>query len=452
MELVLLLTAPAVLAVILWASFGNFRRLLLPSRRPTVLPVAETDQGDGVVHVLLIHGTFARNAAWTLCGSRVCKSVVSTIPTAAISRLVWSGDNHHGVRIEAARRAIDWISHLPQTSRVVLIGHSHGGSIAALIASRLRHDSRISVVAMACPVIVARPRYAGLAIIPKQKWRAHTYDHERYSYGGLFLVLCTIQAIAASIVFNESFFASLGALATFWAALIIMFRLSDTSEIQRLKDMAEQYCKEQEVTGCVDRTLLIRTPGDEASGLLALGHLGAWSVRHAFAAMYRIGSFFRTIERFIQEETGGLPSFAWLCTFFGLGFAIRVLGPLGLVIFFLFSLVALLRFGLVSALIEGSLHCALLPLTFAAHLPFGMDVARLGSLLAISVESTPIGKWNLQVLEPDPNAPISHSVVYDSDQAMDSISAWLSETLSPTIPIATDNEEPSENRTLGVAH
>ncbi len=103
--------------------------------------------------ITLIHGTFARNAAWTRDGSLLRKAIADRLAPATVefASFHWSGGNSHRDRIRgglALRRFLrEQVKAYPD-SRRFLIAHSHGGNVALYGLRRLR--PRLTVKGVAC--------------------------------------------------------------------------------------------------------------------------------------------------------------------------------------------------------------------------------------------------------------------------------------------------------------
>ncbi len=82
--------------------------------------------------VILVHGTFAKDAEWTRQDSVLFKYLAKQLPT-SISSYQWSGGNSYKARscasIELAERIRKDYEARPEAIRV-LIAHSHGGNVA----------------------------------------------------------------------------------------------------------------------------------------------------------------------------------------------------------------------------------------------------------------------------------------------------------------------------------
>jgi hypothetical protein len=84
--------------------------------------------------VTLVHGTWARHAAWTLPSSRLCRTLCKEAQgPVRFERFLWSGWNTVTSRHRAVTRLIAQLA-ASQTrwphARHFVIGHSHGGNIA----------------------------------------------------------------------------------------------------------------------------------------------------------------------------------------------------------------------------------------------------------------------------------------------------------------------------------
>ena len=112
---------------------------------------------------ILVHGTFARGAAWTGSDSTLRQHLVKQLgPSAIFKRFLWSGTNSHGARIEAATQLARFVrcstEEFPDSPHV-FIAHSHGGNVA-LYALRDQSTSNAiaAIVCMGTPFICCERR------------------------------------------------------------------------------------------------------------------------------------------------------------------------------------------------------------------------------------------------------------------------------------------------------
>src|SRR5579859_2469397 len=83
------------------------------------------------VTILLVHGTFAKEAAWTREGSLMYAALSQRFPDAALERFEWSGANSVLKRGEASMALrTNLISRINNGQRVYVVAHSHGGNVA----------------------------------------------------------------------------------------------------------------------------------------------------------------------------------------------------------------------------------------------------------------------------------------------------------------------------------
>lgn len=109
----------------------------------------------GPVKVFLVHGSFAGNETWPLIVENKV-SFASELKRAAgknstIHHFVWSGQNNHQARLDAAENLAREIKEFTkETDRIAIIGHSHGGNVALLAASKLTRQVNL-VVCLSTP-------------------------------------------------------------------------------------------------------------------------------------------------------------------------------------------------------------------------------------------------------------------------------------------------------------
>jgi pimeloyl-ACP methyl ester carboxylesterase len=374
---------------------------------PKILDTASV--GSGLVKVLLIHGTFARGASWTMPEHAFTRSVAKGLPSASIARLDWSGDNHHGVRLEASNAIVEWLNGLPIDCPVYLVGHSHGGTVAAMAATKSQRGG-IQVITMSTPFIHAAPRNASL-VNPSDRGSG---ESERGSYVGATLVL----AAGAFALFAKAF--GLEGLDVIWAIswslliVAVLLKLSSykvEDDIEALRSTGVALAAQTHVDVPRDSLHIFRTPGDEASGMLAVSQMSAWLVQSIFRifgrALYRLREVERLVGHCVAEDvplSDLTKKYMWL-------YVVLQLVPLvGLAV--ILWLVA--RLHILSVVVEGCFIAILLPFTFLAYLPFGLDLARVAALLSVSAEPTPLGTWITHVRAADPRVLVAHSALYDT--------------------------------------
>lgn len=207
--------------------------------------------------VTLVHGTFARDAAWTQEDSLLRIALEERLDAPVTFRCVtWSGRNAVEARMEGARRLVEELRSQMQDSDAVLfvIAHSHGGNLAMYAMRDPAIRSRVAgLVTMATPFVVASRRlsihwdarflWAGFGVYAA----ALTYLLQRYITP--HLPFSSALAVTATAVLC---FAMLLALAGFLLAYLEnhSYILEKTFELPVIDE---------------SQLLIIRSAGDEAS-------------------------------------------------------------------------------------------------------------------------------------------------------------------------------------------
>jgi hypothetical protein len=112
--------------------------------------------------VTLVHGTFARDAAWTQPESALRSSLASRFPGIVFAMPQWSAGNSHDDRIDGAKVIADHVceqQRLNPSARHVLITHSHGGTAALYACGKDEVRAALDgVVTLGTPFIHLRKR------------------------------------------------------------------------------------------------------------------------------------------------------------------------------------------------------------------------------------------------------------------------------------------------------
>lgn len=157
-------------------------------------------RGSGEEFVfVLVHGTWAPGAAWTLPGSWLRVRLRRTMLAAGAARVdfartVWSGANGDAARLDGSRRLRARIAHVARArpdAHIVVVGHSHGGNVALHAVGH-------------CPETRARVRCVGTLATPflgferQRPWVAGlAYGLEGVGFVALVFGLLAVLAAAA---------------------------------------------------------------------------------------------------------------------------------------------------------------------------------------------------------------------------------------------------------------
>lgn len=121
--------------------------------------------------IFLVHGTGAQNAPWTQPGSALRTALESISPSGEVAceAVDWGGSNFHSKRIAGAAKlsaAIQSTVDREPQRKIVVVGHSHGGTVTSLMLARHPSIAPLlsGVVFLSTPFIVAsrRPHTDGL--------------------------------------------------------------------------------------------------------------------------------------------------------------------------------------------------------------------------------------------------------------------------------------------------
>ena len=119
-------------------------------------------------HITLVHGTFARNAAWTRPGSALCEHLETSLPGRVVyHRFRWSGLPSHLARDRAAQRLrvrLLKCAHHNETAHHCVIAHSHGGNV---VGYALRDAPELAerldcIITLSTPFLLVRSRNLSL--------------------------------------------------------------------------------------------------------------------------------------------------------------------------------------------------------------------------------------------------------------------------------------------------
>ena len=374
------------------------------------------------VRVLLIHGTFSPNANWTTPGSSFIQQVAARLNPCALERLLWSGDNSSGERIKAAQSAARWIAE--QTAeRIYIIGHSHGGYIAALAGS-MAADPRVRVITMSTPFfnVVAQPvRTADNKIDGLN-------DSCRFVLvlGWMILAFIIPAALRAMGVHRtDGIFFVIPTFVIFYTLICFLFwkwiRPNLHELFRRMNFRAEQLAEFSRISLSPEQMTVCRAAGDEATGVLAVSHIACWILLRIQKAAAALTRYIRRLEFFISDSfmrtipgaivVGALSVMAMY--FWSDPAAKRIVVPLVLV--GLFSL-----FRLFSIIVEVLLAIPVWGLSLVLNLPFGLELAVKSLIIAISVEATPVGRWTT-VLVHNINSSLAHSALYEQEEIFEEL-------------------------------
>ncbi|HEV7660376.1 MAG TPA: hypothetical protein VGO55_11075 [Allosphingosinicella sp.] len=122
----------------------------------------EAEAGPTPPIFILVHGTFAPDAAWTRADSPLATHLISRFPGANVRPFLWSGRNSHRARLAAGAELqqilVDTAAETPDAP-LLLIAHSHGGNVALYALGQSPVSHRVfGLVCLATPFIACQAR------------------------------------------------------------------------------------------------------------------------------------------------------------------------------------------------------------------------------------------------------------------------------------------------------
>lgn len=417
------------------------QRLLQARRERTIVrdPPAPT---DAIAAVFLVHGTFARHAAWTLSGSALRKSVARGFNgPVAFHRLLWSGANSVAARRAAARSLATKLTASLERHpnlRHYVIAHSHGGNIAMqALSQKPTLGAQCKLICLSTPFLVLRPR----PDLPVVKFS---------SFLSAFLIsMLLVRSLNIWVSPSEPGWwdlpIGLGAL-----ALSTWFGVSVTRMGPRIARELIENSRPPRVPR--ENVLLLRTLADEASMGIAAANMIS-QVTHVVLqvplglvadAHQRVESIRLRYKRYwwLALICVGIPILALRLLYDApddpnLGAEIAFLAVTGLLFAVLVFLSDAGRLAILGAAFAINVMLApVLALISILAMATGREMALANPHVEFFAEPAPVGDWRLVVVGEDHPAPdmsshmpaLQHSQSYLNPSALRQIEAWIKKT------------------------
>ncbi|MDH3700978.1 MAG: hypothetical protein OEU46_06670 [Alphaproteobacteria bacterium] len=363
--------------------------------------------GDRIVFHL-VHGTGAENAPWTRPDSFFRKHLQKRLRDHGLSEKIeftapwWGGENRHTARLSGVEKVraevCENVGNGKARVRQVLVGHSHGGNVCFLACKDENFAKKVvGAVCLSTPFLVfRRARYL------------------RSDYLACWVAWWMVALAVAVVITNEAWkamFLSLPVPLAFAAFYFWAYR-------RRYEDLEAISAPESLPVP----SLLIRCPGDEASGIFGVSlvlerarvvattkvaSLWGWFKQHwivyiLFAALAGVGVAAAMFAS--MALTGSLDALKLPVIFLS-------------VLFFILLVLPLLAGFPVRILLYG--------------FSFGFDVATRGIFLAVTAETAPPGVWQVQTIHTQssefgaPTLTQAHSEPYNNEEAIETIALWV---------------------------
>ena len=442
--------------------------------------------------VILIHGTYSRDAPWTKPEtSKLCEHLTTQFgEDVQFDRFEWEAPNHHGARFEASRQLLEEYNKQKTFFRRrgiphFLIAHSHGGSVLAY-ALRENPDFAETVAGVAflsTPFIQAQERLTTrwvLKLLPSVI-AALVFFMLTFLLLIVYAVLDPPGPLPLVVTLISILIVTGVALLSFSVAKETI-ALPKTGLPDKLKLRVRRVVSELDLSALKsgklnEKTLIVRTNGDEASSSLAAAHIIARLLLEIPARMARLPS--RTAEFVLskcravwqrQEENptlrfnlilvalllGAVVVFLVIPLVRWLGFqgfetnwpTLSHVDTLAMAILVKGVYIGTLYFFLIIAFLSVSLAILAMPIiALLSRVAYGRWVLLPALFIELFVEPTPPGEWRVSQLDlHDELAPVdpkdafslSHSMSYDDPRAHKVIADWIRRRLPPEPTVAND--------------
>lgn len=386
---------------------------------------------DTVTHAFtLVHGTFARGAAWTRNDSALVHMLRHRFgQDISVRSFQWSGHNSHGARLTGGRDLAAFLhahqADHPQATHFV-IAHSHGGNVALYASDLLGTATSLAGIAcFATPFIACTPRRIS-AMVTAARLGAPVLAGMAVIAGSALAMIMSAR-FAGDWIQTAPAWTILLALVLF-ANLIIRVPLRVHRAVAGLGGMLHRHrrrlYRNLRLPRRLEVPLLVATYSrDEAALWLRLLSRGGGVPFALWNGPSRLARPLRTIRRW------GLPALILFGMAGALAFKIggekAVLAVVGA-----FQLVV----GVYGLYIQLAIVCAVLMIVVAkilrAH-PLGFGWESVLQILLVQTETNPAPRdaTSLTVcsLGPPPSIwkGLRHSRVYEEPKVLDTVGEWL---------------------------
>ena len=406
-------------------------------------------------HVILIHGTFARGASWTMPDSPLQAVLIeATAGRAGVHRFDWSGKNSFAARLRATEELVAFMNHIAESdldARFHLLAHSHGGNVALHASRSDAVTARInSISCLGTPVLVGRE------VAPTKGLEA--------AYVGLFLM----SGVLSYAAFDLSLWRNLS---LWWLVPLValgllfgtMLLINIATLVSPLHVGSLQHGMHNVFTRQVqmvllqtaspkiesDRVMFFRHPGDEASAASGPIQILNWILGRASMLLE---AYHLQAEKWFMQFAEVSWRFYMYCFYYLVFIAFLGIASRWLLLAGVLLPVACIGVVLVLPIL---LHSIRLFANVLLALFFGSEMVFAGYRVQVTAEATPSGSWQVTLLNRAPSRirrvgvlprtslsdvayPYAHGRVYSDPNALSEIGKWLRACLTrPRFPAST---------------
>jgi hypothetical protein len=398
--------------------------------------------------ITLVHGTWARDAVWTLPSSFLCGRFREQLgEKVLIRRFQWSGKNSIRARNVAAKALSNELRSLLQrypTASHFSIGHSHGGSVILEALDEEIATGLAGVVCIATPVLVVKRRSF-------DPWT------ERCLQWAPLLMIVALSLL--TVVWTDA--------KTLGAKALVLYAVSGIALFLWVRVFKSGYDALNALVGqnpTVDpnKVIFVRAPGDEASMVLMTSQMFHWLVQNVL--LTPVNALWGAHEQ-LQRWSWYLKKYLWATAiaFFGciylmylgwhhmppLVFATFIPGALGVIVIFLVFNYSIPAFSMWTPVLAFAFIGPLTLIVGLFGLAVGPELAFTAMHFEVTAETTPPGDWRVVLVRTaearvNTREPVfvdmrgvapfqraamhlQHSEIYDTPEAIDRVCNWISE-------------------------
>jgi hypothetical protein len=347
---------------------------------------SDASSNDAASIVTLVHGTWAADSNLVSDDSSYSRTLKSLLPGSTLVRnFKWSGRNRHSDRLTAAENLRTFLKEGLRdhpTSRHFVIAHSHGGNIVFYALRDKDLADRLSgIITLSTPFIHVTTRDLPYGI--RERIESVRCWHVILLFALVALIPSFLPPIVSLVL---ACFVVLSVLGSLFLAFVL-----GTSHERLPADFRDFQDLLRLPSIPIDKTLILTSGSDEATGALSVGWFSTWLSTRLIAPILSRFTLLRTSRLLLL--TAGAVLLISRGTVLVLGFVSTTNGTLRSV-HIASDFIAKSVDHMVLAFIAVFLLTAwsLCQLCWIFSLPFGTDIPlRISALCCISAESTPPG-------------------------------------------------------------
>lgn len=421
-------------------------------------PVEAKNETQCAAVVTLIHGTFARDATWTEETSPLCKALArASNGKIRVERFGWSGGFWFKDRVDSAEELRLFINRQRLQHKgipLLIVGHSHGGSVLAYLLKRNPDVTKTIAGAafLATPFIDARAR-PDWPLVARATLVAMSM---------CLLVLVTSLTLFGMTKVGASDYRYLGGL-IFWiwfityiVMLVVVTLLARHLKRVSMARLADSLSCSHLPAG---HYLFLRCTGDEAMSALSAAQFFSWLMSLIISSIVRLGSPLRdsrypNVSVFFLLVTLALVPWGGIIPMLVSNKYLEATDSVGPMWWITEMLAALVSFGwLIGPVATCGAVLFLVALMFSilwvlcscvcclGHISFGRFSFGTTMFIDLAVDAVPVGEHELIRLpwSDVPSGSLFHSSPYQSTLAIETLVNWVKSVLPDSVPLWDDS-------------